>query len=230
LSSLRLPDGSVPELYFVDMDGTLLSISSEKCFLIDLLRSRVLGAAGVIRFFCGYLLHPILTAREGKGWNRTYLRSVDPEVAGRKAAECAGNLLKDHLRSWTAGSIRELLEAGCAPVLMSASLHMIAEGIARGLGVSDVCASRPEISSGRFTGRLTGPRPWGRSKVDLARAYCRDRGTELEKCAAAGDSWADRFILKECGCPVAVCPDVRLGGMARERGWTVVDGKHARWA
>ncbi len=230
MSRLRLRDGTVPDLYFVDLDGTLLSRSSEKLFLVRLFRRRILGPGHLIRFMGGYLLHPLTTLREGKGWNRGYLKNAAPRSVREEAVACAEILLEGSLRSWTKASIEELGSTGCVPVIISASLHYIAERIASDLGVDEVCASRPEISSGRFTGRLTDPRPWGREKRRLAEEICSERGTRLDRCAAAGDSWADRFILQDCGCPVAVCPDRRLGLMARDKGWTMVEGRHAKWA
>lgn len=227
---LRLHDGSVPDLFFVDLDGTLISISSEKYFLAGLFRKRILGFTDMARFIGGYVMHPLLTAREGKGWNRTYLRGLDPEKVEREASSCAAVLIRNHLRPWTAASIDELSSAGGVTVLLSASLEPIARGVASGLGIPKVCASVPEVSNDRLTGRLASVRPWGRRKVDLAAHICREHGTVLQSCAAAGDSWSDSHLLRECGCPVAVCPDSRLRSAAVEGGWTIVEGRHTRWA
>jgi putative phosphoserine phosphatase/1-acylglycerol-3-phosphate O-acyltransferase len=227
---LRLSDGSLPDLYFVDLDGTLISRSSEKYFLAGLFRKRILGLTDMARFISGYLLHPLLTAREGKGWNRTYLRGLDPEKVELEASSCAAVLIRDHLRPWTASSIDELSSAGRMTVLLSASLEPIARGVAAGLRIPKVRASVPEVSDGLLTGRLASARPWGRRKVDLAVQICREHGTDLQRCAAAGDSWSDSYLLRECGCPVAVCPDSRLRAAAEEGGWTMVGGRHTRWA
>lgn len=227
---LRLPDGSVPEMYFVDLDGTLLSTSSEKLFLKRLLRRGILKGPDFVRFLAGYLLHPITTFREGKGWNRAYLRGVAPAVAKKEAAGCSEDLLEGYVREWTGMSMEELKGQGCEPVILSASLEYIATGVASGLGVRRVCASRPETADGCFTGKLRGTRPWGRNKALLADDICREAGVEPGRCAAAGDSWADRFVLEMCGCRVAVCPDRKLRRLAERRGWRVEEGKHTRWA
>ncbi len=227
---LRLPDGSVPELYFVDLDGTLLSTSSEKLFLKRLLRKGILSGYGFVRFLAGYLLHPVTTLKEGKGWNRTYLRGVAPAVAKKEAAGCSEDLLEGYLREWTGMSVKELSGQGCEPVILSASLEYIATGVASGLGVMRVCASSPEISDAGFTGKLRGTRPWGRNKALLAGDICRKAGVDPGRCAAAGDSWSDRFVLEMCGCRVAVCPDRKLRRLAERRGWRVEEGKHTRWA
>lgn len=227
---LRLADGSVPEACFLDLDGTLISRSSEKAFLTGLVREGSLRPSGFLAFLLGYLAHPLLTLREGKGWNRGYLKGIDPEEMAAGAAECAGELLGKALRRRIADLADELSEAGCVTVLMSASLVQIAAVIGDGLGIGEVIASVPEVSGGSFTGRLSGTRPWGRNKLVLAEEFCIRRGFVLERCAGAGDSWSDRFLLESCGCPVAVCPDRKLERMARGRGWPMVRGRHTRWA
>jgi len=228
--SPSLADGSPPDIYFVDMDGTLLSTSSEKYFLQRLVASGRLGVFRFLRFMGQYLLHPARTLREGKGWNRSYLRGMDEEIAAREAEECARRLLRDRVRPWTLASAREMAAGGTRTVLLSASLSYLAAAVGRELGFSTVRASRPETEGGRLTGRLTGIRPWGRDKVRVAERVCEEAGTALNRCAAAGDSWSDRFLLERCGLPIAVCPDRKLEKLARNRGWKIVRGKKVRWA
>ncbi len=229
-TALRLPDGSVPDLYLVDMDGTLVSTSSEKLLLARLATGGVVGPARLFAFAAGYLLHPLRTLEEGKGWNRRYLKGLEPAVVRAEAAACAEILLKRHLRRWTVESVASLASLGCRAVMLTASLRPLALGVASGVGIEEVHASVPEVYRGRCTGGLSGTRPWGRSKLRLARDICRAAGTTLERCAAAGDSYGDRFLLEECGLPVAVCPGRRLEKTAKRNGWIVIPGKHTKWA
>lgn len=225
-----MKDGTVPAMYFVDLDGTLLSTSSEKFFLKHLVSAGILSPSTFIRFLFFYLRSPGRTIREGKGWNRNYLTGIPPEAAKREAAICAETLLKNSLRDWTLQSIRELRKSGCETVLLSATLDYIAAGIAEGISIDTVQASSPAIVNGSFSGRLTGLRPWGENKAELMRRMCEQRGIDPVNCAAAGDSWADRFVLSECGCPVAVCPDRKLRALAVSNNWQIVEGAHTKWA
>ena len=227
---VRLADGAVPVMYFVDLDGTLLSTSSERYFLKHLLKQGILSPVAFLRFLSFYALHPGQTIREGKGWNRNYLTGIPPEVIKRESALCAKFLLKNFLRDWTLQSIRELKNAGCETVLLTASLESIATGITEGILIDHIAASTPAIEKHRFTGRLNGLRPWGKNKVALVQEICRRQGIEPAKCAAAGDSWADRFVMGECGCSIAVCPDRKLRKLAACRKWRIVEGGHTKWA
>ncbi|NOQ21317.1 MAG: HAD-IB family phosphatase [Candidatus Aegiribacteria sp.] len=227
---VRLTDGAVPGIYFVDLDGTLLSTSSEKYFLKHLVNQSILSPAAFLRFLTFYVLHPGKTIREGKGWNRNYLTGIPPEAVKREAVNCAGILMKNYFREWTLRSVNELKNAGCETILLSASLEYIVASIAESIPMDYVQASNPAIENGRFTGLLNDLRPWGKNKAELMRRICRERGVKPENCVAAGDSWADRFIMSECGCSVAVCPDRKLRKLAVSRKWRIVEGRHTKWA
>ena len=215
---------------FIDLDGTLLSVSSEKLFLKRLLKKRILSLRGLFRFLLSYALHPFRTLREGKGWNRTYLIDLSPETAETEAKKLSEELYLKRLRGWTAEFVRELSEAGSKIVILSASLEYIAGFIAEELSAYLVLASIPEIINGRFSGNLTELRPWGRNKAILMKQICEKEGINLENCIAVGDSWSDRFAMKECGSAIAVCPDGKLRKLAESRGWDIIKGSHIRWA
>ncbi len=220
----------IPKMCFVDLDGTLLSVSSEKLFLKRLLKKRILSPYRFLRFLLSYALHPLKTLREGKGWNRTYLLDISPETAETEAGKLAEELVRNRLQSRTAAFIRELSEAGSKIVILSASLEYIAAVVGEELPADLVFASVPEIINGRFSGNLTELRPWGRNKAILMKQICAKEGINRADCIAVGDSWADRFIMKQCGSAVAVCPGGRLRKLAEAEGWETIKGSHVRWA
>ncbi len=227
----RLPDGEPPDMVFVDLDGTLVDLSTEKLLLARLVRSGSIGTLALLGFLLAYALHPARTLRQGKGWNRTYLRGLGEGDLVEQARGVGDEIAAGRMRPWTRGAVEGLSGAGCRTVIMTASLEPLAGSVVRDLPVDLLVASRPEVRGGRLTGRLDGPRPWGRNKRELAAEECRRSGIPMERCMAAGDSWSDRFVMQACGGAVAVCPDRRLLGLAREHGWTVpVGGEHARWA
>jgi phosphoserine phosphatase len=78
-------------------------------------------------------------------------------------------------------------------------------------------------AGGRF---LAGPplsHPFGRDKLALAAALCRERDIALGDCAAYGDSIYDLALLRRVGRPVAVAPDARLRKAALTRGWEIIE-------
>jgi HAD superfamily phosphoserine phosphatase-like hydrolase len=219
-----------PRLALVDLDGTLLSVSSEKLFLEHLAGKRMVTAGGLLRFALGYLLHPARTIREGKGWNRLYLRGLGADAVKREAAGFARNELLERIRPDVAGLLDSLSGNGCRTVVVSASLVYLAEAVAEAVNAHRTVASVPEEREGILTGSLAGPRPWGRDKAETGVRICREEGVELSECMALGDSWPDRHLMLACGEAVAVHPSARLARLAAGRGWSILEGRHTRWA
>ena len=230
MNAVRLTDGTIPAIYFVDLDGTLLTTSSEKFFIKHLIRRKILSPVVFAGFLLQYLLHPVRTVREGKGWNRSYLKGMSPDVARREATVCAGKLVKNNIRHWTLQSMLELRGSGGIIVLLSASLEYIVKAVAVNLPVDDIQASSPEITDNGFTGNLIGTRPWGKNKIEIAVNICKRHGVKITDCATAADSWSDRYLLMESGSSVAVCPDRRLKRLAAKANWRTVKCRHTKWA
>jgi HAD superfamily phosphoserine phosphatase-like hydrolase len=219
-----------PALAVIDMDGTLLSVSSERLFLEHMLRRRLISPAGLARFAAGYAMHPLRSLREGKGWNRRYLAGIGAEEAAREAEFLAEDRLRGSIRPAVSEALANLSAGGCRVVIVTASLRFLAAPVAGAVAAHGLLASVPEESGGVLTGRLVGPRPWGREKSTLVQAMCDREGVSPGDCVAMGDSWPDRHMMLRCGRAIAVHPSPGLRRLATRMGWQVLEGRHTRWA
>ena len=216
---------------FVDLDGTLISRSSEKELVLHMLRRGDLRLPQLARFGAGYLAHPMRTLRLGKGWNRLYLKGLAEKSVRPLAEDLAERRLTGLIRESVRDSIEDAGQAGFAVVLMSAALVYLADPLGASVGAKTVVASEPDLDeNGRFTGRLRSTRPWGRDKCLIASQLASNEGVDIQDCMAYGDSWSDRFLMEACGSAVAVHPGRKLLRLAVKRGWTVIPGRHTRWA
>jgi phosphoserine phosphatase len=208
-------------LVICDLDGTLVSVSSEFVFVKGLLRRKVLTPAVLYDFFRHYLRHPVRTFTEGRGWNRGYFRGLPVSVMMEEAANDVPFLLT-RVRPEVLRILREEEREGAVICILSASISPIVQGVARELGFHCFRGSIPAVKRGRLTGNLIGQRPWGRAKVAPALALMDQYGVNPEETLALGDSWSDRFVMGICGDAVAVDPGRKLRALAAERGWRVV--------
>lgn len=213
----------------MDLDGTLISVSSEKELLLSLLGRRRLARGAFLRFLAAYALHPGRTLALGKGWNRMYLRGMSPADLKRHCVELAERL-RSRVRPEVARLVSSWSNGGTHVVLLSATLLPLARELAPLCGASRCVASRPKTIDGVLTGETDGVRPWGRAKADLARELIEELSVDPRDVAALGDSWSDRHILRLCGRPLAVSPSARLRRLALGEGWSIMEGRHARWA
>lgn len=209
----------------VDVDGTLLDGSSERLFLRHILTHRMLCLPAAARFALLYLLHPVATLAYGPGWNRGYLKGLDASETERLAEGFSRACLVPRIRPGVASDLAELKSRGAGVLLLSASLVWLVEPLAEAVGASGVFASTPAAAGGRLTGGIEGARPFGEDKLRIVRDFCERTGIPPSECAAYGDSWADRHVMGFCGGAVAVNPGRRLAGLARSRGWRIMEGR-----
>jgi HAD superfamily hydrolase (TIGR01490 family) len=109
-------------------------------------------------------------------------------------------------------------------IVVSASPIELVSRIATALGLEGAVATRSELDDeGRYTGHLSGEFCYGAGKVIEIEKLAAERGYDLSRCTAYSDSVSDLPMMERVGQAVAVNPDHELRGIARERGWRIVE-------
>lgn len=133
--------------------------------------------------------------------------------------------IEARLRADVVAEARQHLERGHQVWLVSATGDIVAQVIARRLGVTGALGTLFEAVDGVFTGRLRGEMLHGTEKSTAARRLADDLGADLGDCWAYSDSANDLPLLRSVGHPVAVNPDKRLSSVATAEGWSVMTDK-----
>jgi phosphoserine phosphatase len=218
-------EGAPVRLAFVDVDGTLLNCSSERLFLAHLLRTGSLGFRSLLSFALGYAFHPSRTASLGPGWNRRYLSGLDPEALRAAGERFSLSILLPRIRPEVRSLLASLSEEGFSLVLLSASLLWLVDPLRKSVGAREAICSVPGIERGALTGEISGPRPWGPFKVDLAERAAVSAGASLASCCALGNSSSDIALLSACGTAFAVHPSPALRKAAAGKCWKIIEGR-----
>lgn len=136
----------------------------------------------------------------------------------------AGTFLADVYRDDVIARLQAHRAQGHVTVLVSTMFPVVLRAIARQVGADEVIGSRPEILSGRLTGRLTGESCVGPRKRTFAAAFLAEHylDVKLDDCAAYADSYSDVPLLEAAGKPCAVYPDEGLRQVAEMRGWEII--------
>ncbi|MEO5899954.1 MAG: HAD-IB family hydrolase [Ilumatobacteraceae bacterium] len=153
-----------------------------------------------------------LAARATSGWSTAVVRA---------AAEAAADRLMTIVQPYAPGVIAEHREAGRLLVMATTSPAALVTPFAERLGMDAVVATRWSTRDGEYTGELDGDVVWGRGKLEAVRTWASTEQVDLRSSWAYSDSFYDAPLLAAVGHAVAVNPDVRLGALARLRGWTV---------
>ena len=112
--------------------------------------------------------------------------------------------------------------AGYRQVLVTGAIDLIAEPVARHLGMDEVVANRMQFVDGRATGKILPPLLAGATKATWIRRYAEREGLDLERSLAYSDSMSDYPMLTVVGHPAVVNPDRRLRSMARSFDWPIL--------
>jgi HAD superfamily hydrolase (TIGR01490 family) len=103
--------------------------------------------------------------------------------------------------------------------LVTGSIDFIIEPLAKEIHADAAIAARLIESNGRFTGELDGPPIGAQEKARRMRDFAAERGIDLSRSHAYGDSMADLPMLETVGFPHAVNADRGLSATAKRRGW-----------
>ena len=139
-------------------------------------------------------------------WRERFLaEKIDPVIlpAGRA-------LLARHRRS------------GDTLLIITATNAFVTGPIAERLEVAHLIATEPELSEGRYTGRVAGVPSFREGKIARLEDWLDVHGETLEGSSFYSDSHNDIPLLGRVDHPVAVDPDDSLAAHARERGWPVI--------
>ena len=214
-------------LVLFDLDGTLLTVSSERRFAWFLARHRVLGPRQAL----AYALFLLRWARHfgldvGRR-NKAYLAGLDRAVVGEWAQRFVETELRHRLYAPCFGRLQRHLASGDHVVLLTGTLAAIADPLAQTLGIARVVATISAFAGERYAAAPPEQHPLGISKRLLAERLCREYRVGFEDVVAYADSWHDLPLLEAAGRPVAVRPDRALAAIARAHDWEIIDDRAA---
>lgn len=212
------------EAAFFDVDGTLCDTTIAHYYRYFMLRrlSPMAGRLWYSMFLMKCVYYLLLDQFDRQRLNvlfyRNYMGLSAAEIKAQ-AADCHQQVFRPRCFDQALECIKEHHSAGRAIVLVTGSLDFIIEPLAMEIRADAVIAARLIESNGCFTGELDGPPIGGIEKGRRMRDLAQERGIDLSRSHAYGDSMADLPMLEAVGFPHAVNPDRGLRKTAHHRGW-----------
>lgn len=215
------------EAAFFDLDGTLLSRSATFTLARPFYKAGLVGRRIAVRGVVAqvqFLLFATDEKRLGRAKEQVLRLTKGWDVAEVEAF--VREVVVERVEPFVHHPVRRLVDqhraAGRAVYLVSSSPELVVRPLAEYFNIDGVIATRPEVVSGRYTGRLDfycfgGSK--ARAVVDEAAA----KGIDLSRSFAYSDSASDLPMLEVVGHPVVVDPDKELRAAAAARGWEVLE-------
>jgi HAD superfamily hydrolase (TIGR01490 family) len=212
------------QIAIFDLDNTILSADSEFVFCEYLAQQHLVDTAFLERigqFFREY--------EDGTIDYNAYEKSVLRPLAGI-SQQRLGELMAGYLariqplcRQVILAKMAEHKAQGYVILMASSANQLLAEPIARMVGIEELICTKLEIQNGLPSGELLGEPAFREGKIRKIQAWIQEKDCTLEGSWAYSDSFNDLPLLQFVQNPVAVTPDERLRRHARENGWQIID-------
>lgn len=212
-----------------DFDGTCITGSSPKKLVHALSRKGRLSPYKLLRISCWGVAYKFNRPRDDEGV-RSRVFSAFAGLPAKKVNEFLRDFyakkVDPFFRMDADACMLAHLEAGHAVVVVSASFEPIIASAMTEHPIQFAMASRMKISpDGRYTAEVDGLPTEGPAKLTVLQQFADSyfgRGCwQLDW--AYGDHFSDLRMLEAAKAPCAVTPDGKLRGVAKERGWDILD-------
>jgi len=213
-----------PAIVFFDMDHTVISIDCDlswKYFLASEGLAPKSDCERADRFLKLYHKGEINVEEFVQFQLREFIGSAEDEMQ-ELAQRHFDSVVRNTVFPSAQLEIENLLTFDIPIVLVTGTNRIIAEPIARSLGMSDLLATELEIVEDRFTGRIIEPYLMNEGKVKLVDEYCSANHTSLSETVYYADSITDVPLLEKVGRPVVINPNgKKLLELAQSRKWRI---------
>ncbi|MDR1088245.1 MAG: HAD-IB family hydrolase [Coriobacteriales bacterium] len=211
-----------------DFDGTLIDISSPVKLIGRLNRDKIMSKQAVLKSLAWgirYKMGRELDQRIPRRYVFASFKDFPASEANNIMRDVYRSELRQHLRPQAVAALKQHQAEGREVIIVSASFEPIISELCLDLGVENYLCTQMEVVNGSYTGETESPPPESEHKLYQFVAWADTRyGAEgWELTHAYGDHYSDVPLMEIARHPIAVDPDRRLRGIARERHWTIHD-------
>ncbi len=207
-----------------DVDRTILAkTSTERLFFRYLFTRGELHVSGLLFFFWQFLLHLRHPEWRLIKSNKGYLKDlpVNELVAG--VPFFFDRIIRPRLVPEVTARVEKHLQNGEEVFLLSGMPEFLLAHYAKVLGASHYWGTKVAMRDGVFTGRYEGAFPFGPAKAEILKKIAAERDWDLSRSYGYADHHTDIAFLELLGHPVATNPDDELRGIAKTRGWEIIN-------
>ena len=211
-------------LVIFDLDGTLIHASSERMFARYLYECGCIGRRQIAAYLLFVLRHAARYRSAVFKKNKAYLTGLPRARVDELARRFVDEQLLRTLYRPALARLEIHRARGDTVLLLTGTPDFIARPLGERLGLTHIVATECDVSDdGVLTSVPPRVHPFGRAKLERARAFAEARGFDLRHAAAYANAREDRFLLASVGVAVAVRPDLTLRGLARRSGWEIIE-------
>lgn len=205
-----------------DIDGTLLKgNSTEKIFIIYLLKNRLIKLKGLLLFLLQFIVHLPFDLTLAIRANKFYIAGQNRQDILKQTKQFFFKEIVPRIPHTALHKIRYLKDTGYEIVLLSGIPDLLIREYQKYLSAEKAFGTPLEIHNGTYSGRLSGLHPYGKIKAHIIKEYHKKSPIDFQSSYAFADRGSDAFLLELFGKPTAVNPNKKLLTVAIKNGWKI---------
>ncbi|MFH1811452.1 MAG: HAD-IB family hydrolase [Pseudomonadota bacterium] len=215
---------------FFDLDRTLITVNSGRLWLERERQEKRVSAWQMVEatfYLFAYSLHAVDMDGVMVKALQT-VKGVDEDTVRSRTRDWFDREVKQHEAPGARAALQDHRDQGHLCVLLTASSPYESEAATAHFGLDAWLSTRYQVVEGRFTGDVVRPLCYGAGKVVHAERFAAEHGIDIDRSFFYTDSITDLPMLERVQNPRVVQPDLRLGRLARRRGWPILDWSQAR--
>lgn len=217
----------VPAAFF-DVDGTIVRADIVRyfVFLRTLDMAPVRRLLWTLRFLPRIPYYILLDKFSRTLFNQRFYRNYSRFQWGdlqRRAQLHFREFMEPRIFPEAVQKIRQHQSRGHTIILVTGSLEVLVQPLAKRLGVENMTAARLERNHNVLTGRLQQGPITGECKAREVQAWVKRLKANPADCFAYADSLDDAPMLEQVGHPSVINPGSKLAKLARRRGWNILN-------
>jgi len=213
------------ELVVFDLDNTLIKGQSLKLFLTYSWKNNLIGFFSYLKILFWFLLYKMGLVRNPQRimeYGFSFLKGKNVGEIKRIIKEYFEKDLKRHIYKDAVKILQEHKEKGRKIIIVSNSIELILEEIARFLGIDYFIGTKLETEKEKFTGRIKNGIIYGEKKVEFVRNIIKKMEFSFDRSWAYTDHDSDMSLLKSVRYPFAVNPTKKLRNEALTKKWPIL--------
>jgi HAD superfamily hydrolase (TIGR01490 family) len=212
-------------LAIFDLDNTLLSGDSDYLWGVYLSEIGVVDAQhyeAQNQLFYDQYKRGELDIMEFLAFSLRPLAENEPAELLRWRAQFVDSKIRPLVGRPALDLVRQHRDNGDTLLIVTATNTFVTRPIADLFGIDHLIGTEPEMSDGRYTGRVAGTPSFREGKVTRLHSWLDATGHSLSGASFYSDSHNDLPLLQQVERPVAVDPDEALRRHALQAGWPII--------
>ncbi|MGE5328269.1 MAG: HAD family hydrolase [Deltaproteobacteria bacterium] len=211
---------------FLDLDETIISVSSEKSFLTYLYKIKKISKREILEIVKLFIMHKMFLIKDYKEAKKKTARLLLKNKNCKEIIDIYNTFFDTYMVNSIYSEIYDIIrlhkEQNNEVYIISASLDFIVEKFCCHLGANGYFAIQAERKNGFFTGEILEPIMFSEEKANIIKKLSASNNINLKNSYAYSDSFLDIPMLSVVGNPVTVNPDKQLFRQAKSNGWKII--------